>query len=269
VHSTVSDGLHSPAEVVRMARASGVDLIALTDHDAVEGIDEAMAAGARWGVAVLPGVEISAYAGEVEVHILGYMIRHRDARLRDMLRHYRTARVRRAREMLARLAALGMPLSWERVQALAGRGSTGRPHVARALLEEGYVSSVAEAFARYLRPGMPAYVPRDKASPAEVMAAIHAAGGLAVLAHPWAVTDEVARLAAQGLDGLEVFYAGYATNVTAYLRALATEQGLICTGGSDFHGLRLMPGNPLGGVAVPLACLRALYQSHRQRGRPR
>ena len=105
------------------------------------------------------------------------MIRHRDARLRDMLRHYRTARVRRAREMLARLAALGMPLSWERVQALAGRGSTGRPHVARALLEEGYVSSVAEAFARYLRPGMPAYVPRDKASPAEVMAAIHAAGG--------------------------------------------------------------------------------------------
>ena len=265
VHSAVSDGLHAPAEVVRLAHEGGLGLIALTDHDAVEGIDEAIEAGARWGVAVIPGVEISAYAGEVELHVLGYLIRHGDARLQATLARYRTSRLQRAREMLARLEVLGIPLAWERVQELAERGSTGRPHIARALVEAGYVTSVGEAFERYLRPGMPAYVPRDKAAPEEAIGLIHDAGGLAVLAHPWALVDHVAALAAQGLDGLEAHYDGYAPNVVHYLRALAAEQGLICTGGSDFHGLRLMPNNPIGGVAIPRECLRALYRRHRQR----
>lgn len=265
VHSAVSDGLYPPAHVVRVAHEHGLSLIALTDHDAVEGIDEAIEAGARWGVAVIPGVEISAYAGDVELHILGYLIRHGDAELQAALARYRTSRVRRAHEMLARLAALGMPLTWERVRALAGRGSTGRPHIARALVEAGHVVSVAEAFDRYLRPGMPAYVPREKAAPDEAIRLIHAAGGLAVLAHPWALMEHVAGLKALGLDGLEVYYAGYAPNAIHYLHALAVEQGLIRTGGSDFHGLPITPGNPIGGIMVPMDCLRALYRRHRER----
>lgn len=269
VHSAVSDGLHPPAQVVRLAHERGLGLIALTDHDAVEGIDEAIAAGAECGVAVIPGVEISAYAGEVELHILGYLIRQGDAALRAVLEGYRTSRVRRAREMLARLEALGMPLAWERVQELAGRGSTGRPHIARALLEEGHVASVAEAFERYLRPGMPAHVPREKASPGEAIRLIHDAGGLAVLAHPWGVAEHVPSLKARGLDGLEIYYPGYAPNVSHYLRALAAEQGLICTGGSDFHGLSVKPESAIGGVVVPPECLRELYRRHRERSRER
>lgn len=264
VHSAISDGLHPPAEVVRLAHQRGLSLIALTDHDAVEGIDEAIDAGAWWGVAVIPGVEISAFAGEVELHILGYLIRHGDAGLQATLEGYRSSRLQRAETMLARLEALGMPLNWEDVQRLAGRGSTGRPHVARALVEAGYVTSVAEAFERYLRPGMPAYVPRAKASPEEAIQRIHDAGGLAVLAHPWTVAEHVAGLRERGLDGLEIFYPGYGPNVIHYLRALASEQGLICTGGSDFHGQSANPDNAIGGVDVPRECLRTLYRRHRQ-----
>lgn len=231
----------------------------------MDGIDEAIAAGADNSVAVIPGVEISTFAGEVELHVLGYLIRHHEAALCSALERYRTSRMRRAREILARLEALGMRLAWERVQELAGRGSMGRPHIARALVEEGHVGSVAEAFDRFLGPGMPAHVPREKAVPEEAIGLIHDAGGVAVLAHPWALTEHVAALAARGLDGLEVYYSGYAPNVSHYLRALAAEHGLICTGGSDFHGLAMMPDNPLGGVDVPLECLRDLYRRHRRR----
>ena len=262
VHSTVSDGLYAPREVVRLAAVAGLGTIALTDHDAVEGIDEALAAGDRYGVRVIPGVEISTYAGEVELHVLGYLVRHTDPILRATLTRYREARLERARAMLARLEALGLPLSWERVRELAGPGSIGRPHIARALLEEGHVHSVAEAFDRLLNPGKPAYVPREKATPGEAIRLIHGAGGLAALAHPWAVAGHVADLAREGLDGLEVYYSGYGPQVSHYLRALAREQGLICTGGSDFHGAS-REENRLGGVDIPQACLDGLYRRHR------
>lgn len=270
VHTTASDGLHSPEEVVAMARRLGLEAVAITDHDTLGGLPAGLAAASAAGLSLIPGVEISTEAeGGAEVHILGYLIASNDATLAHALSRYRHARLERAQEILARLADLGLSLSWDHVLHLAEGDSVGRPHIARALLEEGYVLSVPDAFARYLGHGKPAYVPRLKVTPAQAIRLIHEAGGLAVLAHPWEVRGLLPGLVAQGLDGLEVYYTGYENEMMALLRQMALAHGLVCTGGSDFHGYEVAPGNILGGVRVPRACLTALLRRHRERAEMR
>ncbi len=262
VHTQASDGLHSPREVVRLARECGLGAIAITDHDSVEGIAEAELAAAEGEppLRILPGVEVSAELDDADVHVLGYLVDYHSEELRAALKRFRSARLERAQEMLARLQELGISLSWERILALADGGAVGRPHVARALVEAGYVFSVAEAFARYLARGQPAYVPRYKVNPPEAVRLIRRAGGVPVLAHPWELQGLVPSLAAAGLEGLEVYYTGYTRQMVWMLRRLAHTHGLICTGGSDFHGHLLKTENPLGGVAVPSGCLRTLMR---------
>lgn len=270
VHTNASDGLHSPEEVVAMARRLGLEAIGITDHDTLGGLAAGQAAASAAGLHLIPGVEISTEVDDgAEVHVLGYLIAPDDVALACALSRYRNARLERAQEILRRLQDLGLSLSWDHVLNLAEGGAVGRPHIARALLEEGYVLSVSDAFARYLARGKPAYVPRLKVIPLQAIRLIHEAGGLAVLAHPWEVRGLLPDLVAQGLDGLEVYYTGYAVEMIALLRQLALEHGLLCTGGSDFHGYEIAPGNILGGVRVPRACLTALLRRHRERATTR
>ncbi|MHB1296460.1 MAG: PHP domain-containing protein [Anaerolineae bacterium] len=265
VHSSASDGLFTPRQVVELALAKGLRAIALTDHDTVDGVADAVAAAEGTRLTVVPGVEISSDMGGYEIHLLGYLVDYADGDFRDALVEFRRARFERAIEMVDKLRKLGVTLSWERVQELSDGGAIGRPHLAQALVEAGYVHSTQEAFDRYLGRGRPAFVARQKVSPGQALELIRQAKGVPVLAHPWGATVFVSGLVSDGLAGLEVYYTGYAPEQVAQLQRLAQRHGLVCTGGSDFHGAAILPDNRLGGVAVPRGCLAAL----RARAAPR
>jgi len=269
-HTIASDGLLSPAEVVAHAAKLGLETIAITDHDTVDGIAEALAAAARWGIEVIPGVEINTDVPEGEVHILGLFFNDgwQDVELGALLRRIEAGRIVRARKMVQKLAKLGAPISFQRVQEIAVGDIIGRMHVALALVEAGHVATRREAFARYIDRHGPAYADRLKLSPADACRAIARAGGLPVLAHPLVgMTDGVvaianleARLTAlgeAGLVGLEVYYPGHTAAMMDQLLALARRFDLIPSGGSDYHGP--MPEKvDLGSVYVPRRCLRRL-----------
>lgn len=260
-HSTASDGVLSPAELVRAAAAVGLTALALTDHDSTAGVAEAAAAAAQAGLRLVPGVELSTDAIGREVHILGYFCAGR-APLEELLAEMRAARRRRLEQMVERLRAAGLPVALERVLALAGAGAPGRAHVARALVEAGCAASVEEAFDRYLLPGRPGYVPRRKLHPGEAVRAVIAAGGVAVLAHPGLVGDDgvLPELLAAGLGGIEVHYPAHTAAQVAHYARLAEELGLIATGGSDFHGRGERWGD-LGSVTVPAAVVDRLEEA--------
>lgn len=276
-HTNASDGLLPPAEVVAYAARLGLETIAITDHDTVDGIAEALDAAARWGIEVIPGVEINTDVPEGEVHILGYFFHDgwRDAELGTLLRRIEAGRVVRAQKMVQKLAELGAPLSFQRVRELAGGEIIGRLHVAMALVEAGHVATRREAFERYIDRHGPAYAERFKLSPAEACQAITCAGGLPVLAHPLGdMTDGVAAIAdleaqltalcAAGLVGLEAYYPRHTAAMTDQLLALARRFDLIPTGGSDYHG-PLPEKADLGSIYVPRRCLRQLREATSQR----
>ncbi len=253
-HSTASDGLYAPSELVRLAHETGLDLIALTDHDTTNGLDEAQTAGATLGVTVIPGIEINTnLEPRGEAHILGYFLDRSDTGLQANLKLLRDLRERRGERMVEKLRAQGINITWERVRQL-GQGAVGRPHVARALMEGGYASSVSDAFDRYLNPGMPGFVPRYRLAPAEAIRMIRAARGVPTLAHPAYILglDDLIlpALVSAGLGGLECYYGQYDEATVNRLLALADRYGLIATGGSDYHGPNIHP-TPLGGRYVP------------------
>lgn len=268
-HTTASDGTWTPEEAVRRAAAAGLAALGISDHDTLDGIAPAMAAGARLGVEVVPGVEINTRHGGTDVHILGYYVDSGDAGLNRVLAEKRDARRLRLDRMLTRLEAAGIRVPAECVLALAGGGPVGRPHLARALVEAGYASSVAEAFDRYLVPGAPGYVPRDPMTPAEAVRAILAAGGVPVLAHPGltARDDLIPGLVAAGLAGIEAHHPAHDLKQRRRYAAVAGRLGLIVTGGSDAHG----PGGPahsaegedVGTVTVRYEVVRALRRRAR------
>lgn len=239
IHTTASDGLLRPEEVVALAAKQGLSAIAITDHDSTEGIDAALAAAAKHGIRVIPGVEISTDVPRGEVHVLGYCLDHHHPELKATLDRMRSSRQRRAQRMVAKLARLGIRISMERVLELAAGGAVGRPHVAQVMVEAGYVASSSEAFERYIGRTGPAYAEREKMTPEEAVALIARLGGLPVLAHPADIEDLEARLPgllAAGLVGMETYYSEYAPEVIERLVGLAAKHGLIATGGSDFHG---------------------------------
>jgi len=243
-HSTASDGSYRPAEVVQLAKEGGLKAIALTDHDTIDGIPEAMAAGARWGVEIIPGVEISAHFPGGTMHVLGYFIDYTNGLLDERLAVLKQARADRNPQIVAKLNALGIPLTMEQVVRVSGGGQVGRPHIARALLEAGYVSTTQEAFDKYLRNGAPAYVEKFRFPPRDALAMIREAQGVPVLSHPftlelgsaYALKNTLLELKDLGLAGIEVFYSDHSREQEALYLKLATELGLLVTGGSDFHG---------------------------------
>ncbi|MCE5259295.1 MAG: PHP domain-containing protein [Chloroflexi bacterium] len=264
LHTTISDGLCTPVEVVQAASCQRLQVIAITDHDAVEGVPAALQAAQDSCIEVIPGVELSTEAQDSEVHILGYFIDISDPRLNHSLASLREGRLNRAHSVLAKLDSLGMPLDWDVVSAISGSGAMGRPHIAAAMLQAGYVETTQQAFTHYLGRGGAAYVPRYKISPEQAITLIRQAGGIAVLAHPWYTQHLVTYLAEAGLAGLEAYYPGYTADMSAALVRLARQHGLLVTCGSDFHGLERLPNNPLGGASMPAADFAAFLAKRPQ-----
>lgn len=255
LHSSASDGRLSPAELVRQAAQIGMDIIAMTDHDSVEGVAPALeAARAYPSLKVVPGVEINTDVPHGEVHILGYFIDYNSTGLRDRLGLLQESRLGRARRMVDKLHGLGLNVDWDRVLELAAGGAVGRPHVAQALLEAGYISDLREAFDRYIGREGPAYVERLKLSPMEAVKLVVEARGLPVLAHPADIPNldnMLSRLSEVGLVGLEAYYGEYPGETVRRLVGMARRYGLLTTGGSDFHGPESTLPTPMGSVFVP------------------
>ncbi len=255
MHSTASDGSRAPADVVRAAKRASLAAIALTDHDSVAGLAEAHAVGMELGVRVVGGIELSAVEGETETHLLGLHLRDTgiiDARLADL----RGMRERRAREIVERLNELGVPIAYDAVLVQAGTGALGRPHVARAMIAEGWAVDARDAFDRYLGAGRPAFVAKEQLGMRDAIDMVHAAGGLAVLAHPGhsGTRERLEALRALGLDGVEVKHPGHSPSETSRLRALTEQLGLVASGGSDWHGAADGP-RTIGMMQVPATWL--------------
>jgi predicted metal-dependent phosphoesterase TrpH len=263
IHTTASDGKFSPADIVRKAANLGLAVIAICDHDTVNGLEPALTEAASLPhLRVIPGIEVSTHAPGNEVHILGYFIDHTDTRLQDILASLRNSRRERARAMTGRLGSLGVNIDWQRVKQIAGSGSIGRPHIAQAMLEKGHISSIKEAFTYYIGQGGPAYVERHKINPVEAVALIKKVGGLPVLAHPTTINEPevmVSHLKKAGLVGLEVYYKDYSKDERQRLARLAGKYGLIGTGGSDYHGLDDTAETLLGLADVPQKAAEALF----------
>ena len=262
VHSTASDGKFSPEAIVGKAAALGLTFIALADHDSIDGIAPALeAAKAFPRLRIIPAVEISTDLATGEAHILGYFIDYTSDGLKSALERFRSSRQGRAQGMIAKLRALGVNVDWQRVQEIAGDGSIGRPHIAQAMLEKGYITSFKEAFTRYIGQGGPAYVEREKMTPVEAASLIVQSHGLPVLAHPFTVPDPqvmIIELKAAGLVGIEAYYNNYSADDIRSLVSLADRYRLIATGGSDYHGLDDSTETGLGGVDVPTASAEKL-----------
>ncbi|MFJ8492241.1 PHP domain-containing protein [Streptomyces sp. NPDC094038] len=244
-HSTASDGTDTPAELVRNAAAAGLDVVALTDHDSTRGYAEAVAALPE-GLTLVTGAELSCRVDGVSMHMLAYLFDPEEPALLAERELVRDDRVPRAQAMVARLNALGVPVTWEQVLRIAGDGSVGRPHVASALVELGVVPTVSDAFTEeWLADGGRAFVEKHETDPFEAIRLVKGAGGVCVFAHPGAAKrgrtvpePVIAELAAAGLDGIEVDHMDHDEDTRARLRGLAAELGLLVTGSSDYHGSR-------------------------------
>ncbi|WP_405869545.1 PHP domain-containing protein [Streptomyces sp. NBC_00005] len=244
-HSTASDGTDTPAELVRNAAVAGLDVVALTDHDTTRGYAEAIAALPE-GLTLVTGAELSCRIDGVSMHMLAYLFDPEEPALLAERELVRDDRVPRAKDMVARLNGLGVPITWEQVERVAGGGSVGRPHVATALVELGVVPTVSDAFtADWLSDGGRAFVEKHETDPFEAIRLVKAAGGVTVFAHPGASKrgrtvpeSAIAEMAAAGLDGIEVDHMDHDLETRARLRGLAKELGLLTTGSSDYHGSR-------------------------------
>ena len=271
VHTTCSDGTLSPTEVVALAAGLGLSAVAITDHDTVDGLEEALAAGPRYGIEVVPGVEINLEHGQITLDLLGYFLRGLpDTALRGCLAELCAYRDERNARILERLGELGLPVQPAELAEIAGGGAVGRPHIGEAMRRRGYVTSISDAFARYLRRGAPAFVDRRRLTLAESVRLLQRTGGLAVIAHPGIIrTDEaglaaiVSEAAALGVAGLECWHPDHSAETVARCLDLARGNGLVATGGSDYHGT-IKPdahlGRGAGGAPIADDVLEALKQ---------
>ena len=244
--------------------------LAITDHDTIDGVAEAIQAGRALGIEVIPGIELSSRWGNTELHILGYFLDWNSVELRRHLTRFQDARHVRNPRIIDKLNALGIHLTYDDVKALAGKASIGRPHIARVLIEKGYVTSAKEAFDRYLADGAAAHVPRELPEPAEAIAVIKAARGVPVLAHPsWLDRSEgiykiCEQLKSVGLGGIEVHYSTHRPEQTGAYLDVARRLDLLVTGGSDFHGVTkpdIEVGIGRGQLKVPEALLEPLRKA--------
>lgn len=275
LHTTHSDGTLTPSQLVRQCAEAGLRVIAITDHDSTEGVAEAQkAARAFPDLRVIPGIELSTDVPGSEIHVLGYHVDLADARLQQTLEDFRRGREERGLLMVERLAELGVAVSWERVRELSDGGAIGRPHIAQAMVEAGYVQYPKDAFDQYLGRNGLAYVERPKLSPADAVRILRDNGALPVMAHPTysvsktgmgeveSLAETLAELKRAGLVGMEVYYKDYTPDQVARLKRLADGLGLVACGGSDYHA----SGNPdepePGDVGPPMESVEALDELH-------
>jgi predicted metal-dependent phosphoesterase TrpH len=270
IHSTASDGHYKPAEIVHMAVTAGLTIIALADHDTVEGLLPALEAAREFpDLMVIPAVELSTDTSSGEVHVLGYFIDYANQEFRASLERMRNSRAIRAEKMVTKLKELGCNIELEQIKEIAGNGALGRAHIAQVLLEKGYIASFKEAFTKYIGHDCPAYVGREKLTPAEAVQLVLKANGLPVLAHPFtSLTPEVVikELKAVGLVGMEVFYAGYVPVEINVLLNMAQKYDLIPTGGTDYHGIDAASDITIGETDVPIHFVEKLIALAERKG---
>lgn len=259
LHSNFSDGTYTPEEVVVHAQAHGLAVIALTDHDTVEGCARMQAACDQASIELVPGTELTAELNGNELHLIGYCIDTENPRLLVEMAKFQAVRQTRIREIVARLNKLDIPLKADAVFAIANCQSPGRPHVGRALVQAGLCANLDEAFERFLKKHRPAWVPKFKMSATEAIELIHQAGGVAVMAHPGLnrTDDVIPELVEAGLDGLECYHTKHPPSTVEHYLELAERHQLVVTGGSDCHGLN--KGKPLiGTIKLPYEHVREL-----------
>ena len=254
LHTTHSDGTLNPAELVDLCARNGLRVIAISDHDSTEGVAEAQEAAVRHGIEIIPAIELSTDVPDNEIHMLGYFVDMEDAGFQDLLRSFRAGREDRGREMVERLCKLGLEITWEEVERIADGAAVGRPHIAQAMIERGYVSEWQEAFERYIGRTGPAYVERTRLEPEEAIQVLLDNGALPVMAHPLYYEREdterlktvVSDLKDAGMVGLEVHYGEFSQGEIDMLANIAAELDLIPCGGSDYHASgksgEIMPG---------------------------
>jgi hypothetical protein len=264
LHTFFSDGTFSPEELAGHGARCGLTAMSLTDHDTVEGCPRMALACRNLGIEFMTGAELTAELDGIEVHILGYYLDAENPSLQTKLKQFQSVRQNRIHEMVARLNRVHIPLRAETVFAIANCASPGRPHVGRALVQQGFCTSLDEAFDRFLKKSRPAYVPKFKISALDAIALIHDAGGLASMAHPGLNRndDVIPALAVSGLDGLECFHSKHTPAMTEYYLDIAARNHLLVTGGSDCHGYN--KGKPLiGGVKLPAVYFDRLQERRR------
>jgi predicted metal-dependent phosphoesterase TrpH len=263
VHTTASDGTQTPEEIVVLACERGLSGIALTDHDTTAGIDLARQAASGTGLEIIPGIELNTEWEDTEIHILGYFLDYQSTYLQGILDKMRQAREKRAKKMINKLTALDIVLSYEDLKKIAGKATICRPHIARAMIAAGYVSSIKEAFEKYIGLGKPAYVPRTRMDPFTAIAVIERAKGVPVLAHPGLANKDtlIPALVKKGLLGIEVYYPLHTPEMIDKYRWYSKRYCLVITGGTDYHG----PGRdypPLGSISVPMEDVERLRMLH-------
>ena len=270
-HTTASDGTMSPNDLVILAKEHGIEAIAITDHDTVEGIPEAIAAGEREGVEIIPGLELSVEHNPGSMHILGLLIDHKNDQLNESLREIQLSRSTRNPKIIEKLNEFGLNLSIEEVEEISGGGQMGRPHIAAALIKDGYVRTIQEAFDRYLKKGASAYFERQRLTREEAVDVIHGAGGLVILAHPGTLGVNEQKLDSLlqelkdvGFDGIEVFYNNHSQAEEDRLMQAADKLGFLISGGTDFHGENkpaIKIGVGYGNMAIPYEVLQEMKLS--------
>ena len=255
LHSNTSDGVLSPSEIIKSAAKNGVKHLALTDHDSTEGLSEAAIAAEPLGLQLLCGIELSVLHHGIDIHILGYGFTQKFQPLQEYLQEQRDGRYLRMKKTLKVLDEYGITIAEDEILKIAGKGSIGRPHIARALIANGHVSSVQEAFDKWLGDGKPADIQRQRLLPAETISLIHEAEGFAFIAHPIFVGNDyetaVRELALMGLDGIETYYKHYTNETIKKHQQLGLELALISSGGSDYHGLGNPDDREIGDIPFP------------------
>jgi predicted metal-dependent phosphoesterase TrpH len=269
IHSTYSDGTMSPAAIVALAKESGIQTISITDHDTMDGVEEALEHGRQTGVEVIPGIEVSTWLENVPMHILGYWCRPDDENLHQRLKKLQDARMERNRQILAKLQALNILISEEELTCYSVHGQAGRPHIAQLMVDKKAVATLEQAFFSYLRRGAAAYAERFKYYADETIDMIREAGGVAILAHPGSLDstlettlDLLLKLKKLGLAGVEAYYPTHNSFAVNRIKQMAETLGLVITGGSDFHGSNRSK-SPLGGTKkfrIPHQILENLRQ---------
>jgi len=268
VHTIYSDGTYTPEEVVRRAKDLDLVAISITDHDSVNGVEEAIRIGKRLGVEVIPGVEMSTDLENDEIHILGYYLDWKDEAFLSKLRESQEARARRNRKLIRKLGDLGMRLDYNEVKKLNPHGVISRLHIARLMVKSGYVPSIGAAFEEWLNPGKPAYVRRLKVSPFQIIQLISGLQGIPVLAHPHLSKrdDLIPELVKAGLRGIEVYHTEHNGRVVEHYKRVAQKHHLLITGGSDCHG-EAKDEVLMGKMRVPASLLGELKKVRDNLGR--
>jgi predicted metal-dependent phosphoesterase TrpH len=269
VHTSCSDGVHSPEAIIELAKKAKLKTLSVTDHDAVTGIVPAQRKGKELGVEVIPGIEFTTDSHDTEIHILGYFIDYHSPELLDTIKKIQRGREDRIYGICEKLKGIGVELEAERVFELAGHRDAGRPHVANALLAAGYVKSFKEAFNKYIAFGGPAYVPHYKLSPVEAVALVVKAKGIPVFAHPGTSSCDqvIPELMAAGLAGLEVYHRCHKPKQVEHYLELTKKYDLLVTGGTDFHGFENTLEAALGSITIPDELVEKLKNEHLRRNK--